>query len=376
MAVTINDVPGNWSPSDNPLKFEFSSNQTAQPNFSFIVRTFLNGVQVAEDQVFIEVSTKAHYDCSPIVKNLMPKPTRSTVLWRNAGINAELYVVVYEKYGATPALQSSTTSSTVDIFKGCLSDYKWDTYLAATYQNLLFFTNYPRTERIEVIRKADVFWNLLQDASKTLEIKLYGSDGIQIGSTYSATQNYHIGQLNTNSDILISTCGFSPTNLALAAYYTVQIGTAELLTVYFKDDYCGDIHGLQWLNEWGAFDSFIFEHNLELSGTIEDKTYGKQFGYWNGTSFDYDVNNAGTTRYDVKQKDTGTVYTGWITQAQQNWLVELYKGSMHLLQYLLGVERSVRLTSNQFTFQQQRFEELISEAVAFEFSNDHNGVQL
>jgi len=37
MAVTIYDEPQLIAPAGNPLVFTFSSDQTAQPNFSFVV---------------------------------------------------------------------------------------------------------------------------------------------------------------------------------------------------------------------------------------------------------------------------------------------------------------------------------------------------
>jgi len=122
MAVTIHTTPLQFSPSDNPLTFTFSSTQTAQANFSYIVEVFFNAVKVTEEQVFPEVSTKSHYDCSPVVSGLVPKATYSTVVWRDSGITADVHIKVHEFYGSTPALQGNATSSTIKIFKGSLSD--------------------------------------------------------------------------------------------------------------------------------------------------------------------------------------------------------------------------------------------------------------
>jgi len=375
VAVTIHTEPLAYSPSDNPLTFRFSSNQTAQANFSYIVKVFLNTVEIGEDRVFPESGIYAHYDCSNIVRGLMPSPSFSTALWQNSGTNASLYITVTEEYGTTPTLQASATSSTIKIIKGRLSDREWESFNAATtWKNLLFLTNYPRTQRMEVMRATPVYLNMITDASKTLEIKLY--NGVTLLDSYTNTQNYKIAQINTKTSLLSTTAGFTDGDILAASYYTVQVGTSEIFTFYFYDDYCGTIQSLQWMNEWGAFDSFVFAHNLELSGNVTDRKYNRPFGGWSGSTYTYDLEDAGEVRIGTQQKDSGTIYTSWITEGQQNWLTELYKSPRFVLTKLGESATPIRITSNQFTFKQQRFEDLVSESVAFEFTNNHNGLSL
>lgn len=375
MAVTINTLPQEWSPSDNPITFRFSSNQTGQANFSYLVKTYYNSNLVSTDVVYPEVGIYAHWDASPIIKNLLTTPTRKTALWQNSATNGNVYIVVTESYGTPATLQASATSSTVQVFKACLSDVAWSGYDYTDYKNLLFLTNYPRTEQAFVQRGSDVYLNLIQDASKQLEIKLYTANGTLL-DTYTNTQNYKIAQINTNTSLLESTAGFTSGDIASASYYTVQVGTSEIFTFYFYDDYCGTIQSLQWMNEWGAFDSFVFAHNLELSGSVTDRKYNRSFGGWSGSTFTYDLEDAGEVRIGTQQKDSGTIYTSWISQAQQNWLTELYKSPRFVLTRLGESAVPIRITSNQFTFKQQRFEELVNESVSFEFVNNHNGLSL
>lgn len=368
MSVTISETPKQFSPSDNPLMFRFTSNQTAQPNFSYIVETYLNAVKVAEDRVFPESTTYAHYDCSPVVLSLMPLPSFKTALWQDAGITAELYVKVIENYGSTPINQADATSTTIDVFKGGLSDEDWEEFDAPTdWKNLLFLTNFPRDQRWEVLRGVDFYLNMITDASKQLEIKLYDSSDTVL-DTYTDTQTYVIAQLNLNSTNLIATAGFSSGDIDDASYYTVQIGTSEIITIHFFEDDCNQPNTLMWLNDYGAYDSFIFAHNLEAQGTVTDRKFTKQFGEWSGSNFVYDSSNSGEQRVGTSTKKQGTIFTDWITQSQQNWLTELYSSPQYRL-YKPDLSYSgIVLTSNQFTFKQQRFEELINESVSFNYS--------
>jgi len=373
MAVTIHTTPAAFSPSDNPLTFRFSSNQTAQANFSYIVKTFLNTVEIGEDRVFPESGIYAHYDCSNIVRGLMPSPSFSTALWQNSGTNSSLYITVTEEYGTTPTLQASATSSTIKIFKGRLSDREWESFSSATWQNLLFLTNYPRTQRMEVMRATPVYLNMITDASKTLEIKLY--NGVTLLDSYTDTQTYVIAQLNLNTTNLQATAGFSSGDITLATHYTVQIGTSEILTIYFYDDYCYSPNTLTWLNDYGAFDSFIFAHNLERNSNVKDRSYSKQFGQWNGTSFTYDSNDSGERRVGTTVSNEGNIYTDWINETKQHWLTELYRSPLHRL-YVGSSAWSVKVTTNAYSFKQQRFEELLSESVGFTYSYNHQSMVL
>lgn len=372
MAVTFITTPQDWSPSDNPLTFVFSSNQTSNANFTYKVQTFVDGVQVAEDTVFLERSTRAHYDASSVVKDFIQVPTRSNTLYSEANYSNEVYIKVIENYGTTPTDHANASSTPINVFKACLSDKAWKSYTSSSYVGLKYLTNVPRNERIYQMFEQDFYLNIITDGiPNELLINVFDSSGTLI-DFYAETQSFLISQINLNTDLLTS-AGITLTN---ASYYTVTVEGSEMLTIYFLNDYCYSPNTLQWLNEFGAYDSFIFEHNLEQSGEVKEQTYGKQFGQWNGTSFEYDLNSAGTLRVGTKQKDKGVIYTSYITQSKQRWLCELYKSPRHYLIDIDGVVDSIKITTNQFSFQQDRFEELISESVAFEYTNAHNGISL
>ena len=372
MSVTFNQQPQDWSPSDNPLLFVFSSNQTANANFSYIVQTYIDGVQVAEDRVFLERSTRAHYDASPVIMNRIQVPQRNTGLYTEANYSNEVYIKVYENYGTPATNHASATSTTINVFKACLSDKAWSSYVSADWVGLKYLTNVPRNEDIYQMVGSEFYLNVITDSvASELIINVYDSSGTLL-DFYSETQSFLISQLNLSTDNL-SSAGLDLTN---ASYYTVQVEGSEMLTVHFLIDYCNSPNTLQWLNEFGAYDSFIFMHNLEQSGEVKDQTYGKQFGEWNNTTFEYNLQDAGTIRVGTKQKDKGTIYTDYISQAKQRWLCELYKSPRHYLFSVDGYTDYIRVTSTQFTFKQDRFEELISESVAFEYINEHNGLSL
>jgi hypothetical protein len=372
MAVTIHTSPQDWSPSDNPLTFVFSSNQTAQTNFSYKVQTFVDGVQVAEDTVFVERGIRSHFDASSVVKNVIQVPQRSSTLYSEGNYSNLVYIKVIENYGTTPIDHLNASSTPINVFKASFSDKFWDSYVSSTYNQLKYLTNVPRTERIYQLYSQDFYLNIITDSvASELIINVYDSSGTLLDS-HSETHAYLIAQLNLNTTLLTA-AGLVLTN---AAYYTVNVEGSEMLRVDFITEYCNAPNTLQWLNEFGAYDSFVFLHNLEQDGTVSEETYGKQYGQWNGTAFDYNLNDSGTLRVGAKQNDKGTIYTDWISETVQRWLCELYKSPRYYLIDSVGFVDSIRVTSSSFTFKKKRFEDMISEAVSFEYTYGNNGLGL
>ena len=370
MAVTISQVPANFSPSDNPLMFRFQSTQTAQPNFSYIVETYYNSVLVSEDRIFAESGIYAHIDVSPIVKNLLNTPQQTIPLFANAATNSSIYIKVIENYGAIPINQANATSSTVNIFKDCLSDADWMEWDATDWVINKYLTNHPEFDPMYQQFGAPFYLAAIVDSSQSLDLSFYDIDGVLI-HTYAQTQTTVIAQLNLSTDSLVLNAGVPDINLV--DYYTVVLGSIEK-KIYIKKAECNPIQSLMWINEYGVWDSFIFDHNLERKGSVTDRMYGKKFGQWVGNNFVYNLNQAGNIRVGTQVTDSATLYTGWISQPLQNWLVSLFKSPRFVL--YTDKQTSVRVTSSQYTYEQQRFEDLISQSVDIEYTNNHMGLSL
>jgi hypothetical protein len=377
VAVTIHDIPSDWSPSDNPLKYRFSSNQTAQANFSYVVETYFNNTLVSEDRVFPESGIYAHIDISPIVKNLLNVPVLTNTIWQQAGIDGKIKIKVWENYGTPAVNQASATSSETNIFKACLSDRDWMSWNSNQYTvsggSFMTYREPSSDGKIYKIRQDDFYLNIIQDGSELLTVELY--DGVTILDTYTDTQDFTVAQVNINTYTLQNDCGFSPLNLAAADSVTVYIGGSKVYTVHFYDIGCNPAYTLEWINELGAWDSFIFAHNLEESFDVTERSYTRKFGSWNGSIFSYNLNDAGNVRVGTQQTDNMTIYTDWITETEQHFLLTCYKAPRFYL-FNSGDEIPVKITNTQGKYQYARWEELISEAVDLQLVNNHNGISL
>jgi hypothetical protein len=373
MAVTIHQSPAAYSPSDNPLVFVFSSNQTAQANFLYRVRTYLNGNLVGTDDVFVQVSTRAMFDASKIVKSLVPSPEINQAMIWTSGKLQSLFIRVTEVYGTTPIEQAMATSSVSYTWKACVSDAEFTLGFAAyTTATRKFLTRMPRQAHT-LLRTQDTGLALITRGmtSYSRTVTAYDSDGVSLGS-FSSSSTLDMIQFNLKSSVVAAALGVTESAIA-----SVSITGDELETLTFTYwDGCGECNALIWLNDLGGWDTMVFEHNKRLSGGVEPYEYIKPFGAWSGTSFVFNLQNSGVKTVFTKQTDKGVISTDYIGQAYQNWLTEIFKSPIHLLYSTNDIPKPITPTSRQFEKQQSRFEELISLDVAFNYDNQNNGLTL
>jgi|GEM_PF-6118599 len=356
MAVTFHQQPNNYTPSDNPILYVFSSNQTSQANFSYIVETRIDGVLVSTDRVFPEVSGRAHWDASTVVKTNIYKPTRSTVLLYGITLPV-VQVTVIENYG-TPAINHSSASSTGKyVFKSKLDEEEWKTKnFLTTYVDKKFLTDIPNST-IYATREQDIFAQILSASSVALTFSFYDSDGVLLDLYSSGSALNTLWNINASySNLLDVYPGLDETCKSVE----IALGDSELLIINYIDDDCLQKNVISWINKYGSFDQFVFTHNLENKGSVESQYYEKMFGGWDGSTYSYNVPYGSIETVKVINP-TGYIVTGWLTKEVQNWLVTLYKS----IGVRLNNEVSIRITSSSYTEKTNRFEELINEEITY-----------
>lgn len=149
MAVTIHDTPEAYTPSDNPVTWTFSSNQTAQPNFYYEITVYINDVAVHEAQVFPESGIYSKYDASEWTSINTNRPVTTTNLTDDAENSCLVKIKVTERYGDPVADGASSTASNVVAWKACMTNEDFDAWSAAAYVNdgvttgIKWLTNFP-----------------------------------------------------------------------------------------------------------------------------------------------------------------------------------------------------------------------------------------
>ena len=372
MAVTIHQTPPTYSTSDNPLVYVFSSNQTAQTNFFYRVRTFLNGNLSSVDDVFPQVGIRAMFNASKVVKSLVPFPEISqNLMWSNNKLKS-LYVTVTEVYGTTPTEQASATSATTYTWKGSVSDFNFTQGFGAYTTGVRkFLTRIPR-ERQTILRGQDTGFVLITQGGGSVvqTVTAYDADNVSLGNLVANT-TAGMRQFNLKASLVATALSIANPNDI--KFVTIETDISE--TLYFEYwDGCFDAHSLLWLNDMGSFDTFIFEHNKRLSGDVQGFDYIKPFGAWSGNDFVFNLQNAGVKTVFTRQTDKGLIATDYIGQNNQNFLTETFKSPIHILYSTTDSPKPINPTARRFELEQARFEELISLEMTYDYSNQNYGI--
>lgn len=373
MAVVIHSTPKAFSPSGNPLSYVFSSNQTAQANFSYIVETYVNSAKQREERIFPENGIYAHIDISETVDALIQAPAILSGISNASGTSQSIYIIVRENYGSIPINQASATSATTIAFKACVDNRRFETInFDTTYKAQKWLTNHP-TNEVSILRSQNAICSMIVNSSQTLVVTLYSSNGTLL-SSYNQTANRVIWQVNISNATLLAVA-ISQSVINNTAYITVQIGTSELITFRYLDNYCHSPKALLWTNEYGSFDTFIFEHFDIRTGNVSGNMFKKQFGEWSGNSFVFNSLNSGEIDYSKTKITNGSLVSDYMTEIEHSWLIELYNSTFYVVFNIAGVAEAVRVTKTQFEYLSERFEDLIMEQVDYTLSNTQKSIR-
>jgi hypothetical protein len=195
-------------------------------------------------------------------------------------------------------------------------------------------------------------------------------DGDEVPDWVATEKEFTV--VNLNSALIATAAGVSENDIA---FVEVVIDGSETLTFEYWSG-CGEAHELVWMNDLGGFDCFLFEHNKRLSGEAQGFDYIKPFGQWANQLWSFNLQDAGIKTVFTRQTDKGLIATDYISQEDQNFLVETFKSPFHLLYGTNADPLPIHLTQRRFEFEQRRFEELISTDIVFDFANQNYGLTL
>lgn len=402
MAINITQQPQFFQPACNPYVWVFESNQTAQPNFSFIVELYVNFVLVSTHQVFNESANYAKFDASGELRALLTSEmvtTGNLLTFYDTAISF-VNIKVYEKYGTPPVIQPSSLNSNVsrawnaslrhpDFISFDYNDYAISR-LNPNSGNVLFLTDFPRTRKYFVGLYESVFLTFLNrggSAVTDIELNLYDITNTLIATdTVSVTLAFNIGVIDCAPQNLIANTSVTLVDFQSCAYYTIRVkatdtppifsGYSELFT-FHMDTECHryDTHRLHWLNKLGGWDSFTFTLVSTNSTKVKTSDYQRERGEWlnGGTTWKYTRYHGEQMAFNKYATDTTVLNSDWIHESVQQWLVrDLYESPKVYLEVTPGAFEPVKVTNEDYTLQQRRVNGLIREVVTLERTYTYN----
>lgn len=337
MAVTIHDTPDDYTPSDNPIVWTFSSDQTAQPNFAFIVDVYVNDTLAAEELVFLESGIYARFDATNFGSNNCNIPTLPSGINGDAQNYCDLRITVHEYYGDPPSKQANSAATNIKAFKSGLEDFDfidWDaTNYIASGANKNWLSAFPDESNRLVKRTGENLYLMCisDSAAFSLTIKTYEADGTLLGTYASPQTSYPINIIKIDPPQLVADVGISASEFTDAAYYTINTANFEVIRIDL-DDKCvyDNAKRIHFISHLGSIEAFTFHLISREKAKIKSFGYERNFGEWDGSSFVFNKDRGTNIDYKKIVDHSMTIESDWITEDVQHWLVKNLYSSVRI----------------------------------------------
>lgn len=237
MAITILEQPGDkttrWSPAYNPLWLVFSSDQTAQPDFSYVVYVKDgSGTTLVKLKILPDPNGRCVVDIHKHLESLVSYDLDLTDLSVNQSATnsrSNFNITVAEEYlsGGSITEFNSTNLDEGTVWNGVVgwveqNDFDFIPYTKGALGGQKLFTSIP-TRGYEVKLNSKTYINFYRFLSPgNITIKAYTGAGLDWTETVANTGSYRmaIGPANINNADDLSGTNFLTES---HTYYTVQI---------------------------------------------------------------------------------------------------------------------------------------------------------
>jgi hypothetical protein len=389
MAISINQEPQLYTPASNPIIWVFSSDQTAQPNFSYKVELKINGAVFGTYELYPMQGAFCKFDASEYIRSFVR--THLTYLtgfsWESQDQAVSVQIIVSESYGTPPALEDQQESMGNYVFNGALRYQQFNSYNYQYYWldysngiNPQFMTSYPQDQKQITTFRDPFFVGILANRDHEyyeLRLRIYDITG---ASTYS-----HIDLIDL--DFIVNLLDISPASMDVMGwtagvewddcyYYEVELlATSDGLPYttqstipirLYLDRSCSRFEDMRlyWVNKFGVIDQYSFNKLSISSSSIKAYDYQVQPGSWIDGFF-----NLGLTDPEKKlnlktAEDRIVINSDWMKAPVQNWLVrELYESPQVWL-FKEGRFQPVVVENNQSILKSRFKDGLIQETVS------------
>ena len=206
-----------------------------------------------------------------------------------------------------------------------------------------FLTNAPKTQYAKIEDYGTLSFLRPSNGLGSAKFIYYDSTGSSLGNdtvtnppayTSQSDDNLlHLGCFPANLRNWSSTFQTIITNDTLD-YYTVQlfddttptaVAFSEIITIYRR---CPDLMDYEsvrlcWLNQYGVWDYYTFTKKSTRSVSTQGTQYTQLEGTWNENLYRYDSYKGGRKAYRVNSKETITINTDFVNEAESIWFEEL-----------------------------------------------------
>jgi hypothetical protein len=391
----------------NPLIVKADSDDTAEPKFKYQIRLLFGATEFYRGLFAPNNAGVAQIDIGDIVLSYLkadesPSFTQggATVLNFPTDGNPIKYltVTVFEVYAASETAVPTTHASGT-INRTLL--WSRNPHIEPTgilIKNLVprsetlgkFLTNRPRTllnSQDDVLGLSFLRGNEAYSGSAVeldrIRIRMYTGaaltatetitlSGSPVSPTSQANANNFLQtiQVGLNNIVLSDYDDIKPTIFPNATHWVIDlldlaVVASESFTIVKT---CKTGKQIKFINQFGVWDYFTFRGSFKESNAISRETFTRLKGNYQASTYNYQTNERGLSIYKSSESPSITLNSGYIDEATNDWLEELFQSpDVRLLEN--GIDIPLVLETTDYQKKTARFDGLIEVSATFKFAN-------
>ncbi len=344
MAITINASPPSGSSVHDNMWHVFTSDNSGQVDFKYVIDLYVNGEQKIRVKQFPEPGTgKAYFDAGPTVRNEMNyawfEPINSNAITQQPDLSGQMGIVYDYRVG-----EDFSGVTTLNMASGQVTGYNWAPPLFGRRTiGLLnkvskWFSNRPLSARSKLYENLFMPFCVPPGTTVTLYCNKYDEGNNLIGATVSGTPfATTTGFLQCNIGTTALAATLSTTFDDSVKYYDVWFNNYKSFRVHMVCNPKFDPIPIHFLNRWGMWETQRFDLVNKLNMNVERKDFGQRDYKFNGNSVDYysSANRyyEGRINYSNKANWTYKLNSTPLSDDEYIWLAELFTSPQIYLEY-------------------------------------------
>jgi hypothetical protein len=334
--ITVNSSPNTNQPAYNQLLFNIQSNNSAQPNFKYVVDVYIDGATpTLQSRLLFPLQISGSnltIDIMPVIKNYVQYDFLNAVgvnIAANTNSRAKYYVQFGEMYDVAtvptifPNLLRNPSSGFKFAYNAVFPFLEFTSSIMASYDvnSDKFLTTELGTYRVGDNKLISFY----DPARVVTSVQLFTNGGSVSPTTITLPAGEY--EFNLNVKQLINSTGIIPNNILLLKFFKAgAISVAEYLMNIDTDCTNYEIFRLHWLNKLGGWDAYNFMKSSIETSSINRKQYKKILPLGYSTTDRLKIN------YQTTMEDNINVTSDWVSDEEFVWLQGLVESPIVYLE--------------------------------------------
>lgn len=270
-------------------------------------------------------------------------------------------------------------SSDFTIFNGALrlkpfKVWNWQEWYTDQVGYGKFLTNIPRTYKVKP--DTDVWLNMFGNADAFMNrLRFENSNGDLFNSNLVDT-SFEVGQVACglgNHPTLTALTGTLPLVKDDTTYVDLWLADSSGARVtelirYVIDRRCTiEDYDILFMDRMGSFVPFAFQLRSMEKGTIRRDQFNKDYGFYAGGEFDFNLHDSGFTTFHVDFSKSLELNTNWMDDAQSVYFEELLSSPYTFIK-VDNDYYAVTVQESSFETQRQKNKNLIRKTITVTFA--------